>query len=121
MNYESTLTYHSEAMPGVIFTIRRISFGRRLELLKTLRGLALNLERHGSGEREIDKIDTAITEAEMQARYIAWGLVNLSGLKIDGAEVNAATLIESGPEPLCKEVAEHIRAECFLTSEERKN
>ena len=50
-----------------------------------------------------------------------WGLLGIDGLTIDGEAADAASVIERGPEALCREIVHEIRRECGLTDEERKN
>jgi hypothetical protein len=45
----------------------------------------------------------------------------VTGLRIDGQEVDAGNLQEKGPEALCREIALAIEAECGLTADEIKN
>lgn len=121
MEYESTRTVESQRCPGVTFTIRRMSFGRRLELLKCVRSAARELEFRSAGDSTEDRAEAAMHSARMERLYIEWGLQSVSGLRIDGEDANAASLIEAGPEELCREVAAEIRRECGLSDEERKN
>ena len=98
-----------------------MSFGRRLELLKRLRGFAIACEVQRSGNTADDKVGAAINEAEMRKTYLDWGLAEVSGLTIDGEPATCVSLFEAGPEELCSEIAERIRSECFLSEQERKN
>jgi hypothetical protein len=108
-------------MPGVRFTVRRMSFGRRIELMKTIRDTARQLEFHHAGEKLDDKVAAAVTTAEVDRLYLGWGLVSIEGLRIDGVNANPDLLIERGPESLCREIVGEIRRECGLSEEERKN
>jgi hypothetical protein len=121
MDYESTRTVESQSCPGVTFTIRCLSFGRRLELLKRVRGVARELEFRSAGESTEDRAEAAIQSARLERLYVEWGLQSVCGLRIDGEDATAESLIEAGPEPLCREVAAEIRRECGLSDEERKN
>jgi hypothetical protein len=121
MNYESTRRVQSAVRPGVSFTVRRISFERRLELMRKVRNLGLRLEFARAGEAIEDRLDAAVTNGEIDRLYLEWGLQAIDGLDIDGRSATPALLSEIGPEDLCQEVVNEVRKECGLTEEERKN
>lgn len=121
-NYTSTSEVQSSAIPGVRFYLRRISFGRRLELGRALRDHLETIESLAlTGDSPARKAQTALLSAELDAIHIRWGLAAIEGLEIDGAPATADSLIESGPEELIKEILEAIRHETGLDAEERKN
>ena len=111
----------SRSCPGVTYTIRCMSFRRRLELLKSVREAARELEFHAAGETAADRAQAAVQSARIEELYLQWGLHSVSGLCIDGEEATPDTLMGCGPEPLCREIAAEIRRECALSDEERKN
>jgi hypothetical protein len=147
VRYESALRLESASTPGVRFTIRKISFGRRTELLRRVRELTRKVEfleagqglaaggtgtqATGSGpegratdvfgEALGERAEAALLSREADRVYLEWGLVNVEGLEIDGAAATLEGLIASGPEPLCDEILRAIQAECGLSAEERKN
>jgi hypothetical protein len=53
--------------------------------------------------------------------YLTWGLVRVEGLEVDGATATPESLLDEGPEDLCREAITAIKAECGLTDAERKN
>lgn len=120
-SYNSKKTISSEALAGVSFTIRRMSFGRRIELAKQVRELVTKLQFHKAGKDAADQIESAVLQGEVERAYILWGLDAIDGITIDGAGPTAESLVEQGPEGLCREVSSAIRAECQLSEEERKN
>ncbi len=121
MRYESTKTVESKVAEGVSFTIARMSFGRRIELTRRIRELSGRLEFLDAGEQAGEKVEAALLRGEIEKLYLEWGLREVHGLRIDGAEATVESLIEAGPEELCREVLEAIKHECGLTEEERKN
>ena len=121
MEYESTRHVDSRCCPGVSFTIRCMSFGRRLELLQRIRDAARQLEFRAAGGSAEDCAETALQSAQLERLYVEWGLKSVSGLRIDGAPATHELLIEAGPEALCREIAAEVRRECGLSDEERKN
>jgi len=121
MDYSSTLTIESQSYPGVRFTVRRMSFGRRLELMKRVRAAAGALEFEAAGDTMTDKVDAAMTSCTLDRMYFEWGFEGIDGLQIDGTDVDAITLLDRGPEPLVGEIVEQIRRECGLSENERKN
>ncbi len=136
VRYESALRVESATTPGVRFTIRKISFGRRTELLRRVRELTRKVEFLEAGQRsrpegratEVvfgealgERAEAALLGREADRVYLEWGLVSVEGLEIDGEAATLEGLIASGPEPLCDEILRAIQAECGLSAEERKN
>jgi hypothetical protein len=121
MNYESVRTIQSETTKGVSFTINRMSFGRRLELTRRIREVGTKLQFLASGEALEDKVEASLTAHEVDKLYLQWGLRTVDGLAIDGEAAHPESVISSGPEELCREIVQAIKAECGLTGEERKN
>ena len=121
MEYESTRTVDARSCQGVRFTIRCMSFGRRLELLQRVREAARELEFRSAGASAEDRADAALQSARIERLYLEWGLQSVDGLCIDGQQATLESLVESGPEPLCREIVAEIRRECGLSEEERKN
>ena len=121
MEYASSVRHESKTMPGVTFTIARMSFGRRIELTKRIRDLARRIEFLEAGDDFREKIEASVLEREVERIYLEWGLKEINGLVIDGTEAGPRELIEDGPEELCQEIVSTIKAECGLSEEERKN
>jgi hypothetical protein len=121
MEHESTRTVASRACPGVQFVIRCMSFRRRLDLLKSVREAARELDFRAAGESAEDRAQAAMQSGRIEQLYLDWGLQGISGLRIDGEDATAESLIDRGPEVLCREIAAEIRRECALSDEERKN
>jgi hypothetical protein len=121
MDYSSTIERESEAMPGVVLVIARISFGRRLELMRHVRELARRVEFLEAGNDAKEKIEASTLALEIDKLYVTWGLREVRGLRIDGADATPQSLAESGPEPLFGEALARVKAECGLNETERKN
>lgn len=121
MEYESTVVLESESQPGVRFRVRRMSFGRRLELLRKVRDLAARGEFLAAGEDPREKIEATLLVGEIDGLYLRWGLAEIEGLEIDGQAATPELLVEAGPEQLCREVLKAIKAEAGLSEEEQKN
>lgn len=108
-------------MPGVEFVIVRMTFGRRLELMKRVRDLAVRIEYFEAARDEKNRMESSLLGAEMDRLYLAWGLEEIRGLEIDSAAATPESFAELGPEPLVYEALAAIRAECGLSEAERKN
>ncbi len=122
MTYESTVTVESAKYPGVRFTVRRMSFGRRLDLTRTVKERLRRLEFLAAGESGVsDETEAALLTGEIDREYGAWGLAAVDGLEIDGEPATPQSLIEKGPEPLVAEVLEAVYREAGLSEDERKN
>lgn len=121
MEYTSLTEHHSVALPGVSYKVMRMSLGRRIELVKRLREIGLRGAFHAAGPGMEDQIEASIAHHEIDRIYLKWGLAEVKGLVIDGAEAGADMLIEKGPEQLLVEILSAIRRETSLPEEERKN
>jgi len=122
MDYESTVEIESKQVDGVRFRIRRMSFGRRIELTKTIQGVLGKLEFIEAGEKSAhEEAEAALLGAQVDREYLRWGLIAVEGLTIDGEAATVETLAESGPEELTAEVIEAIRREARLGEAEGKN
>lgn len=121
VRYESTLRVSSRIAPGAGFRIAKITFGRRIELAKQIRELGTRLEYLAASKDVQDGIEANILGQEIEKVYIRWGLVEVSGLIIDGEPATLDTLLEKGPESLVREILGAIQSECGLNEAERKN
>jgi hypothetical protein len=121
MNYETSTVVESQVARGVTFTIAKMSFGRRVELMRRVRELARRMEFLEAGQEPGDKMDAALLQAEIDRLYLTWGLRAVSGLALDGADATPEVLAEAGPEGLFREALAAVRAETGLTEAERKN
>jgi hypothetical protein len=111
----------SRAVPGVTLTIAKMSFGRRVELMRRVRELARRTEFLAASEDSGDKMDAALLRAEIERCYVMWGVKAVSGLAVDARAASAELLAEAGPEELFREALEAVRRETGLNEEERKN
>jgi hypothetical protein len=121
MTYESYSTIESRAAAGVTYTVARMSFARRTELMRRVRELARKMEFLEAGQEPGQKMDAALLRAEVDRLYVAWGLHAVSGLTLDGVDATPELLAEAGPEELFREALAAVRAETGLTEAERKN
>jgi hypothetical protein len=121
MTWESRKIVVSEARPGVEFAIARMTFGRRIELMRQVRDLAARLEYFEAGRDAKNDMEASLLGAEIDRLYVRWGLEEIRGLEIDGVTATTQSLIECGPEELFTEALATIKAECGLTENERKN
>ncbi len=121
MEYESVVTVESKLRPGVSFTVARMSFRRRMELIRRVRELAQKYEFLAAGDDLKEKIEATVLAGEIDRLYLEWGLGSIQGLMVDGEPATPESLAARGPEELCREAIAAIKAECGLTGEERKN
>ena len=119
--WESRRIVASEARPGVEFAVARMSFGRRIELMRQVRDLGAKLEYFEAGRDAKNDMEASLLGAEIDRLYVRWGLEEIRGLEIDGAPATTQSLIECGPEELFAEVLAAVKAECGLRENERKN
>jgi len=121
-SYASAVEVASAVAPGVRYMVERMSFGRRLELIRRLKEWLGRLEFVRAAKEGAEReAEAALVAGEIDKIYLEWGLRELSGLEIDGEEITPQKLIEKGPEALVEEVLGAIRREAGLTEAERKN
>jgi hypothetical protein len=108
-------------MPGVELVIARMTFGRRLELMKRVRDLAVRIEYFDAGQDDKNRMEASLLAGQMDQLYIAWGLEAVRGLVIDNEAATPEALLARGPETLVAEALAAIKSECGLSEEERKN
>jgi hypothetical protein len=121
ITWDSRRVVRSEGRPGVDFVIARMTFGRRLELMRGVRDLAARLEFFQAGRDAANEMEASLLAAEIDKLYILWGLEEVRGLELDGAPATVESLIERGPEELFHEALRAVRSECGLGENERKN
>jgi hypothetical protein len=121
MTYESVRVVESQVAPGVAFTVARMSFARRLELMRRIRDLAGRVEFLEAGQKPCEQMDAGLLRAEIDRLYLVWGLRAISGLEVDGVDATPESLADSGPEELFREALTAVRTETGLNEAERKN
>jgi len=121
VSWESNRVVPSAARPGVEFVIARMTFGRRIELMKRVRDLAARIEYFEAGQDAKNGMEASLLGAEIDRLYILWGVEEVRGLELDHAPATAETLIDCGPEELFAEALWAVKAECGLSETERKN
>jgi hypothetical protein len=120
-NWNSRKVAVSQEQPGVEFVIARMTFGRRIELMREVRSLAARLEYFEAGQDAKNGMEASLLGAEIDKLYIRWGLKEIRGLEIDGVPATVELLIDSGPEELFLEALSAVKSECGLLENERKN
>lgn len=121
VSYHSSLRIESVQAPGVSFEIAKVSLARRAEISRRIRGLLGELEYRSAGEGLEDKLAATELEAAIDRAYIEWGLLAVAGLTIDGEPATVRGVVERGPEGLAREIADAVRGQCQVSTEERKN
>ena len=121
VQYESTVTQPSRCMPGVEFTVLRLSFTRRMELARKVLELSRRMEFQQAGEGVDDNIQANILGCEIDKVYLGWGLIGITGLTVDGIAATPELIAEKGPEELAREIVSAIKSQCGLSENERKN
>ena len=121
MTYESVAVVESQVTRGVRFTVAKMSFGRRTELMQQVRELARKMEFLEAGQDPGQKMDAALLRVEVDRLYVRWGLRAISGLDLDGMEATPESLADAGPEELFREAVAVVRSQTGLSAAERKN
>jgi hypothetical protein len=121
MSYESTVVVDSCAASGVRYTVAKVSFERRMELMRRIRELARRMDFLEAGETPAERMDAGLLRAEIDRAYVLWGVRGVVGLEVDGKPATPESLAESGPEELFREALTAVYAQLGLTGAERKN
>ncbi len=119
--YESTMKIKSKTTSGVTFRVRTVSYGARLELLRSVRNLAAKLEFHAASDKASDQLEAEILSREIKLIYLRWGLVDCEGLVVDGRRANVEDVINAGPEKLAAEIVAAVQHQLSLNRDEIKN
>ena len=100
----------------------RMSLLRRHRLIQELQGLAAEEAFHrAEAEEDGGEIQAAELQTRIDSVAIRTALIGIKGLCIDGEPATVASVMESGPENLAREIAEAIAEESSLQEHERKN
>jgi|SRR5580658_8621511 hypothetical protein len=121
MEYTSFETIDSNVAPGVSYTVAKMSFGRRVELMRRIRELAARKEFNEAGDTPNEKMEAALLASEIDRIYLVWGLREVMGIEVDGLPATPESLAASGPEELCREALAAVKQQCGLSEAERKN
>jgi hypothetical protein len=121
MTYESVERVESRLAEGVTYFVSKMSFARRMELMKRVRELAGRSEFLVAGQDVGERMDAALLEVEIERMYVMWGLREVTGLEVDGSLATPQSLSESGPENLFREALAAVRTAAGLSDAERKN
>jgi hypothetical protein len=121
MTYESAVVVESATIQGVRYRVARMSFGRRVELMRRIRELAGRREFCEAGEDPKDRMEAALLQAEIDRIYLQWGLLAVEGLEVDGMAATPEMLAEAGPEEVFREALAAVRTQTGLSEAERKN
>ena len=119
VDYESAVQKESAVCPGVTYRVARMSFGRRIELMRLVKEVTMKFDFHEAAGA-VGNMAVAILSSEVDRLYIRWALKAVDGLVIDGLSATPETLLLDGPEGLLKEALAIIRSECGLGDEEKK-
>jgi hypothetical protein len=121
MTYDSVELVESKIADGVSYSVSKMSFSRRMDLMKRVRDLASRMEFLVAAADAGGKMDAALLEVEIERMYVKWGLREVTGLEVDGSAATPESLAESGPEDLFREALAAVRAAAGLSDAERKN
>lgn len=137
MNFASKTQHNSEATPGVSYTLKKLSHGRRVRI-------DLALCDHRARVRELAKEFAAIPEADtsedarlarlkldqktrlvieehFKPAYLREALASIEGLEIDGEPATLETLFSDGPAELVEEIYQAIQRGINLSVDDAKN
>ena len=111
---------NSKTVPGVRFAVREPSLDTRIALVKRLQELTRKNEFLAAGD-DMDRLELSLAELLLQRELVLWGLLEITGLRIDGKRPDGEVILRHGPEELAVEIAATVKSRCGLSDEERKN
>jgi hypothetical protein len=120
-SWSSRVVVAAESHAGVEFVIARMTFGRRLELMRKVRDLAARLEFFEAGRDTRNGMEASLLGGEIDKLYVLWGVEEIRGIVLDGAPATPEMLIERGPEELFADALAAVKLACGLSEDERKN
>ena len=115
------LGYQSTCCPGVSFRVKRMTLGSRIELLEKIYPLLKEAESMAAGTSQSDQVRNQLCTLKVHEALLVWGVLELSGLCVDGVQVSAEHVGSSAPEELVQEMLRAIQRQIALTEAERKN
>jgi len=118
-SYLSVIKRESALCPGVVYRVERMSFGRRIELMKAIREVAVKID-FLDATNDADRMADSVLSAEVDRLYLQWGLKEVDGLLIDGVPATPESLVLAGPEELSREALAFVISECGLNEAEKK-
>ena len=121
MSYDSVDLVESAIAAGVSYLISKMSFSRRMDLMRRVRELARKAEFLEAGQDTGEMMDAVLLRAEIDRLYLTWGLREVRGLDLDGKPATPVSLADCGPEELFREAVALVRAATGLSAAERKN
>lgn len=69
----------------------------------------------------MEQADASLMDLAVKELYLEWGVAELRGLRIDREAADIQVLIAKGPQDLCDEIVDVIRASIDISEQERKN
>ncbi|MBI4904152.1 MAG: hypothetical protein HY820_10985 [Acidobacteria bacterium] len=121
MTHESTFVHEVESAAGVSVRLRKMTFGRRLELLRRVGDLTKRAACLDAGAGDAERISAAYERQVADRAVLEWAIQEVTGLRIDGQEATPELLIECGPEEVTAEILGVVQRQLGLSDEERKN
>lgn len=146
MNFDSTVTHESEALPGVKFTVKRLNNIERAkrdlaiaehsirfaDLLSQIRELQGETDKGGKplsdpspdDKRSIARLDHEaglVLNAYLKPAVLRGALVSVEGLDIGGSPATADTVLASAPDALIDEIWIQARTAEGMTGDQAKN
>jgi len=116
-----SLVHESTCCPGVSVRVKKMTLGGRIELLERIYPLLKEAESMATGASESDQVRNQLCTLKVHEALLRWGVLEVSGLTADGAEVTASSLPDAAPEELIHEVLQVIQRQVTLPVSERKN
>ncbi len=117
----SSNEYQSIVYPGVTFTIRQMTLGHRIKLLRELHGLYREIEFGNAGDSKSERLNAQLSSLRVDEVFLRCWVLAVEGLVIDGKPVAAEGVSEFAPERLVAEMLSRIRECIALTLDEEKN
>lgn len=117
----SSCQYQSVTYPGVTFTIRQMTLGHRIKLLRDLHGLYREVEFSNAGDSKSERLHAQLSSLRVDEVFLRWGVLAVEGMIVDGRPIAVEGLSEFAPLRLVTEILSRIRECIALNLDEEKN
>jgi len=134
--YNSTSRYDSQTIPGVVFILKKLTEGRRLELRKMLAEpqakmslIMKELAKHNQlpeDQQDASVVSNLSMEFDdvlyerIHPTWVKWGLKSVEGLVIDGTTLTAENIMDF-PSELFEEILNTVMGGTQLSTDQSKN
>lgn len=124
-SHSTRRTIESKVFPGVAFTLRAVSYGRRRQILARIHAALEGRSLRESDLHGPDPLRQSAAQEAVERAYLEEVLVDVKGLAVDGEPLDSAPdlnhFLALAPERLVEEILGAAGAEMGLDEDQEKN